>query len=131
MENYYNDDFLTLEKETELNQGIENRSHSNSNIYEYRDTPSIGSNKTKQFSIGKAGSIPSLRTDIAKTASVPSIRSESIISLREPHSISGSPRGGRKRDFRPKTTEVKDGVPQTAVWNRYQWREAHYRHLER
>lgn len=117
VENYYNDDFLTLEKESEMNQGIDNRSHSNSNIYEYRDTPSISSNKTKQFSIDKTGSTPSLRNDFAKTASVPSVRSESIISLKEPQSIGGSspPRAGRRREFRPKTTELKDGVPQTAV----------------
>ncbi|KAK7602540.1 hypothetical protein V9T40_008129 [Parthenolecanium corni] len=116
VENYYNDDFLTLEKEAEMNQGIDNRSHSNSNIYEYRDTPSISSNKTKQFSIDKMGSTPSLRTDYVKTVSVPSVRSESIISLKEPHSIAGSsPRAGRRREFRPKTTEMKDGVPQTAV----------------
>lgn len=119
MENYYNDDFLTLEKETELNQGIDNRSHSNSNIYEYRDTPSITSNKTKQFSIGKTGSTPSLRADLAKTASVPSIRSESIISLKDQQHVSGSPRGVRKRDFQSAVTEVRDGVPQTAVWRRW------------
>lgn len=97
-----------------MHQGIENRSHSNSNIYEYRDTPSIGSTKTKQFSVSKTGSTPSLRMDLAKTASVPSIRSESVISLKEQQSISGSPRG-RKREFRTKFTEMKDGVPQTAV----------------
>lgn len=121
-EHYFNDEFLTLEKESELQQGIENRSHSNSNIYEYRDTPSISSNKTKQLSIsggGKSGSTPSLRADIAKTASVQSVRSESLISLKESQSasVSGSPRGGgRKRgDYRTKMTEIKDGVPQTAV----------------
>lgn len=110
---------MTLEKESELQQGIENRSHSNSNIYEYRDTPSITSRQTKQLSIsGKTGSTPSLRIDIPKTASVPSMRSESLISLKESQSISvsGSPRGGsRKRDYRSKITEIKDGVPQTAV----------------
>ncbi|XP_065226291.1 fatty acyl-CoA hydrolase precursor, medium chain isoform X2 [Planococcus citri] len=114
-EHYFNDEFLTLEKESDLNHGIDNRSHSNSNIYEYRDTPSVMSNKTKQFSIGKTGSTPSLRTqDFSKAASVPSIRSDSMISLKDQQTISTSPRG-RRREFRPKTTELKDGIPQTAV----------------
>lgn len=73
------------------------------------------STKTRQFSIGKTGSTPSLRTqDFSKAASVPSIRSDSMISLKEQQSVSTSPRG-RRREFRPKTTELKDGVPQTAV----------------
>lgn len=73
----------------------------------------MASTKTKPSSLGKTGSTPSLRTDFSKAASVPSIRSDSMISLKE-QGISTSPRG-KRREYRPKTTELKDGVPQTAV----------------
>jgi len=120
VEHYYNDEFLTLEKESELHPGIENRSHSNSNIYEYRDTPSLSSNKTKQLSISKMGSMPSSRTDLSKTASVQSVRSsESILSLKEHHNAANAfattPRLIAGREYRNKLTELKDGIPQTAV----------------
>lgn len=98
---FYNEDFLTVEKESEL-RAIESRTHSNGNIYEYRDSPSVVKTKT--------GSTASLRTDI------------STISMKDhPHYIinnnSGgvSPKSGRRRDIKLRTIETSDGVPQTAV----------------
>ena len=109
-----------MEKESELHPGIENRSHSNSNIYEYRDTPSLSSNKTKPLSISKMGSTRSSRTDLTKAASVQSVRSsDCILSLQEHQNLanmfSATPRPVAGREYRNKLTELRDGIPQTAV----------------
>ncbi|KAI5750278.1 hypothetical protein M8J76_014309 [Diaphorina citri] len=118
---YYSGDIFVRD-DTELtmpsvngvgSSGIDNRDQrSVSNIYEYRDTPPIGSQKKSEVKGKMSASNPSLRTGSGSASSLKD--STSVVSSNPIGSLSRSPGGLKKGRSRSNTLDT-DSVPQTTV----------------